>query len=133
GVATRLGAYLSFFFSSRRRHTRFSRDWSSDVCSSDLQSVLKRDYLAVRDVNVEEYIASKNDEFMFNEESLTEAVHRIGRWYDLDIDIDPTLKDIQLWGSLPRRENFGQVLRLIQLTNKHVKVEIEGRRDRFMR
>src|SRR5690606_39851415 len=28
-------SYL-FFFSSRRRHTRFSRDWSSDVCSSDL-------------------------------------------------------------------------------------------------
>src|SRR5690606_40272786 len=26
----------TFFFSSRRRHTRFSRDWSSDVCSSDL-------------------------------------------------------------------------------------------------
>src|SRR5690606_40476815 len=29
-----------FFFSSRRRHTRFSRDWSSDVCSSDLFVVL---------------------------------------------------------------------------------------------
>src|SRR5690606_27326865 len=28
-----------FFFSSRRRHTRFSRDWSSDVCSSDLVTV----------------------------------------------------------------------------------------------
>src|SRR2546422_11499321 len=27
---------LAFFFSSRRRHTRCSRDWSSDVCSSDL-------------------------------------------------------------------------------------------------
>src|SRR5258707_11843168 len=27
---------LSFFFSSRRRHTRYWRDWSSDVCSSDL-------------------------------------------------------------------------------------------------
>src|SRR5256884_3151453 len=26
-----------FFFSSRRRHTRCSRDWSSDVCSSDLR------------------------------------------------------------------------------------------------
>src|SRR5690554_7810240 len=26
-----------FFFSSRRRHTRCGRDWSSDVCSSDLQ------------------------------------------------------------------------------------------------
>src|SRR5690606_40948662 len=30
--------FFSFFFSSRRRHTRFSRDWSSDVCSSDLGS-----------------------------------------------------------------------------------------------
>src|SRR5690606_19508457 len=29
---------LFFFFSSRRRHTRFSRDWSSDVCSSDLSA-----------------------------------------------------------------------------------------------
>src|SRR3712207_7116855 len=28
---------LFFFFSSRRRHTRYWRDWSSDVCSSDLQ------------------------------------------------------------------------------------------------
>src|SRR3954466_1070641 len=32
-----------FFFSSRRRHTRLSCDWSSDVCSSDLSSDL-RDY-----------------------------------------------------------------------------------------
>src|SRR3989449_6269654 len=29
---------ILFFFSSRRRHTRCSRDWSSDVCSSDLLS-----------------------------------------------------------------------------------------------
>src|SRR5215208_8215223 len=30
---------MSFFFSSRRRHTRWPRDWSSDVCSSDLKVV----------------------------------------------------------------------------------------------
>src|SRR5436305_7714501 len=29
-----------FFFSSRRRHTRCGRDWSSDVCSSDLTFIL---------------------------------------------------------------------------------------------
>src|SRR3712207_8923482 len=29
--------FYFFFFSSRRRHTRYWRDWSSDVCSSDLQ------------------------------------------------------------------------------------------------
>src|SRR5256884_6348267 len=38
-VRNALGAadsVVGFFFSSRRRHTRCSRDWSSDVCSSDL-------------------------------------------------------------------------------------------------
>src|SRR5206468_8101209 len=29
--------FFFFFFSSRRRHTRSDRDWSSDVCSSDLE------------------------------------------------------------------------------------------------
>src|SRR5690606_39939357 len=33
------------FFSSRRRHTRFSRDWSSDVCSSDLASIVVSEHL----------------------------------------------------------------------------------------
>src|SRR5271163_5129216 len=46
-----------FFFSSRRRHTRSDRDWSSDVCSSDLVGLVTflvrarrcsvRDYLAL--------------------------------------------------------------------------------------
>src|SRR2546429_8118 len=35
GTARVVGCSV-FFFSSRRRHTRCSRDWSSDVCSSDL-------------------------------------------------------------------------------------------------
>src|SRR5690625_2586360 len=37
-VSIILSVFLSFFFffSSRRRHTRWPRDWSSDVCSSDL-------------------------------------------------------------------------------------------------
>src|SRR3712207_8049855 len=33
---------ICFFFSSRRRHTRYWRDWSSDVCSSDLGEILIR-------------------------------------------------------------------------------------------
>src|SRR5690606_39900909 len=35
------------FFSSRRRHTRFSRDWSSDVCSSDLIGVMVGGSIAI--------------------------------------------------------------------------------------
>src|SRR5207248_3956237 len=42
-------AVVAFFFSSRRRHTRSYGDWSSDVCSSDLQQVI--DYMHANDVN----------------------------------------------------------------------------------
>src|SRR5258707_9590625 len=37
-----------FFFSSRRRHTRYWRDWSSDVCSSDLCSKSRPGWVVLR-------------------------------------------------------------------------------------
>src|SRR3989440_1106988 len=40
-----LSSVFFFFFSSRRRHTRSDRDWSSDVCSSDLNAFLVRHVL----------------------------------------------------------------------------------------
>src|SRR2546426_12105802 len=39
---------IFFFFSSRRRHTRLQGDWSSDVCSSDLQLVVNLGANAIR-------------------------------------------------------------------------------------
>src|SRR5256884_5929590 len=53
GVLTRV--VCRFFFSSRRRHTRCSRDWSSDVCSSDLGAPMHYD--VVFDVNTVGYEA----------------------------------------------------------------------------
>src|SRR3712207_8719160 len=35
-ILSNMSSHRFFFFSSRRRHTRYWRDWSSDVCSSDL-------------------------------------------------------------------------------------------------
>src|SRR5690606_41034324 len=40
-----------FFFTSGRRHTSFSRDWSSDVCSSDLVVLFRR----LRDAHLEDF------------------------------------------------------------------------------
>src|SRR5699024_11984337 len=47
--------YLVFFFSSRRRHTRSKRDWSSDVCSSDLQVTAAEANLRVARAEHERY------------------------------------------------------------------------------
>src|SRR5687768_17981248 len=46
---------LFFFFSSRRRHTRCSRDWSSDVCSSDLPFFTGRQKLIDTEGRVERF------------------------------------------------------------------------------
>src|SRR5256886_4680306 len=43
--------FIFFFFSSRRRHTRFDCDWSSDVCSSDLVNGKRRHSSALVHVN----------------------------------------------------------------------------------
>src|SRR5699024_11818259 len=40
-----------FFFSSRRRHTRSKRDWSSDVCSSDLKLFIQQGRKVFREVS----------------------------------------------------------------------------------
>src|SRR3712207_7124676 len=51
-MSTPRGSVLSslyVFFSSRRRHTRYWRDWSSDVCSSDLGDVAFRGNFATID------------------------------------------------------------------------------------
>src|SRR5690554_7004235 len=51
------GIMSSFFFSSRRRHTRCGRDWSSDVCSSDL---IARRIVAVAPQHVKIHQISEN-------------------------------------------------------------------------
>src|SRR5690242_16747850 len=43
-----LCVFLLFFFSSRRRHTRLTCDWSSDVCSSDLAWDANNDFVLYR-------------------------------------------------------------------------------------
>src|SRR2546422_8881513 len=62
-----------FFFSSRRRHTRCSRDWSSDVCSSDLAVLgrlsgredLKRRLTALLEVDSIELPTERNGRYFF--------------------------------------------------------------------
>src|SRR5687768_16371654 len=52
---------ILFFFSSRRRHTRCSRDWSSDVCSSDLQRTARPQVEEVVDLRIAELGGTARD------------------------------------------------------------------------
>src|SRR5690554_2229292 len=58
---------LFFFFSSRRRHTRCGRDWSSDVCSSDLECFSKThtDVFTFNCTITKAYWEQKDDRLIF--------------------------------------------------------------------
>src|SRR3712207_8501962 len=62
---------LFFFFSSRRRHTRYWRDWSSDVCSSDLlEGITRRSLLELAremGVTVEEREVDRTELYLADE------------------------------------------------------------------
>src|SRR5207247_6437670 len=65
--------FFFFFFSSRRRHTRSTRDWSSDVCSSDLEKLLLIGYKA------ETSIADATRALVERRPSLRSEERRVGK------------------------------------------------------
>lgn len=97
------------------------------------QSIVNGNTIQLKDINQEESIAWKNGEFMFNDENLGSAMRKLARWYDLEIEVDQAVQDISLWGSISRYENFGEVLQIIKLTDKNIRVAIEGRRVKLMK
>src|SRR6266478_4438003 len=66
-----------FFFSSRRRHTRFDCDWSSDVCSSDLRSPVA---LAVAPDGGHVYVVNQGDETVRRSEERRVGKECRSRW-----------------------------------------------------
>src|SRR5688572_31735859 len=67
-----------FFFSSRRRHTRFDCDWSSDVCSSDLLKII----YSLRKI-IHSYIFSPKIIYLFGQNfiSLVKIIYLLVKLY----------------------------------------------------
>lgn len=97
------------------------------------QTVVHGDNMRVQEVNIDEIIAWKNGEFMFSNETLRSALRQVSRWYDIDIQVDPTLADITLWGTVSRMDNFDKVLKVIKMTDDNIKINLDGRKVRLMK
>src|SRR5699024_1347545 len=66
----------TLFFSSRRRHTRSKRDWSSDVCSSDLTYVIEYNPVFIKEAIEREMARGGQVFFLYNR---VENIERIAR------------------------------------------------------
>src|SRR5438270_4698634 len=65
--------FIFFFFSSRRRHTRFDCDWSSDVCSSDLFADYETKILQVTNLINEAQSAKEQGNTQLEEQKSVQA------------------------------------------------------------
>src|SRR3712207_3293596 len=97
------------FFSSRRRHTRYWRDWSSDVCSSDLEDVVRAD--------VQEIIASLLTDL--GQVPWTECVDPVSKvglcLATVDVGVGSRVHD-DIWGVLLQRQPHGTEVRNVKLS-----------------
>lgn len=106
---------------------------SSNVLSPGQQAVTTDNNMTVQQINIDEAIAWKNGEFMFNNENLESVMHKLSRWYDIEAIVSPDLKHMSIWGSVSRYDSFDKVLEVIKLLNKTIKFRKEGRRVYIMK
>lgn len=92
------------------------------------QTVNNAASIQVEAFNMEESIAWKNGDFIFNNERLDQVMLRVGRWYDVQVEVDPAIGGMLIWGSISKSEQIDKVLKLVQLTSDHITYRIEGRR-----
>lgn len=70
--------------------------------------------ISLREVDVRKYIAWKNGEFCFNDDTLEEILEELGRWYDLTVVFRSAgKKDIRFLGHVKRYENIRKILEAI--------------------
>jgi len=103
----------------------------SQILTPDRQAVLTPMGYEVHQVDVEPFIAWKNNEFRFRATPLREAIRQIERWYDLDVDYNHIPNDIKIHALITRDKKLSSVLyALEEITN--IKFEREGRRLQLM-
>src|SRR5215208_75446 len=74
-----------FFFSSRRRHTRWPRDWSSDVCSSDLEHLERDLWTHCPDPETARASAQRLQQIAAHEDALLLYGHDAAQWQTLQL------------------------------------------------
>ena len=105
---------------------------ATGVLKPGQQAVFHGAAFDINKVDVEEYIAWKNGFFMFNNEGIKEAMQKLARWYDVEIEYDGNFDGIYFGGSFSKHNNLQETLKILESTDKF-KFKIEGRRIKIIK
>jgi transmembrane sensor len=85
------------------------------------------EHLEIREANIKDVLAWKNDLFRFSKESLEEVMRKIGRWYNVEVVYSGVETDTQFSGMISRNVPLSQVLKMLEMTGG-ARFRVEGRR-----
>lgn len=91
------------------------------------QSNLINGTLNISEADLEQALAWKNGDFIFNNEDLFSIMKKISRWYDVEVSYENIPEHLYFSGAVSRYKNLSEALKIMELTGK-VKFKIEGRR-----
>lgn len=97
--------------------------------NSGEQAVLdvQKGKMEVKPVQAHFYCSWHTGTFVFEEKTLGEILERLSRWYDVEVTYrTPEVKELHFTGDLNRYDDFGKILKFLEMTNK-VKFVVQGK------
>lgn len=91
------------------------------------QSILRKDQLEIKAVNVDEFNSWKNGYFWFNNENIKSIMRKFSRWYDIEVTYQGEISAQEFNGKISRYKSLDQVLRILEQTQT-IHFTSEGRR-----
>lgn len=95
-------------------------------------NVEAKDIKKVKEVNINDVMAWKKGEFFFEETELKDALRTLSRWYDFDVEYSEDFEPIFIYGNISRNKNLSEVLRILEVSGIHFRIERLKNKNRLM-
>lgn len=87
------------------------------------QSIVEGKELNKRKVDIDQYLAWKNNEFVFYETELQEAMKMLSRWYDFEVIYEDGIPQTHFYGTISREKGLADVLKIMETGGVKYKIE----------
>lgn len=99
----------------------------SKIIKPGQQAITTNANMEITNIDIDQVVAWKNGDFVFEGTSLETIMRQISRWYDIEVVYQGSIKNVQFGGSISRTKNINEVLRVLEMT-QGVNFKLEGRR-----
>lgn len=99
----------------------------SNLSAHNNASPADRDIQLVKDINIRQTMAWKNELFDFENESIQDIMQQLSRWYDIEVEFKGTIPEKHYYGAIRRQVNISEVFKMLEIAG-NVTFTIQGKK-----